>query len=282
MDWSKAKNILIVAFIITNLILAYVLIDNRASETTMDEKFINNVKEKLLVKDIHISPDIQIPLGKPSLSKLNVEYQVYSPTEIAEAFLGDYNYNTSITKDSYVYKKNNQVLTISHDNKKIVYVNNNDESDIVTSPDLSEKRVHFLIEVFLNEKGFADDDFKLINYNFDKMPYTLEYVKVYKGIYVEKTWMKIEIDKSGVRKFERMWIDIDGVDTKVSINSAPNALLTLLSKEDISEKTISDMSLCYYLDSEEKDNLDSEKIIAGQATPAWRIEFSDGTKEFLR
>jgi len=44
MDWSKAKTILIVAFIITNLLLIYVLVgENHIYEPTLKDEFIDEV-----------------------------------------------------------------------------------------------------------------------------------------------------------------------------------------------------------------------------------------------
>ncbi|SHI16368.1 hypothetical protein [Sporanaerobacter acetigenes] len=74
MDWSKAKTILIIAFIVTNLLLAHVLFDNEnIDEPTIKEGFIENAVGLLQSKNIKVN--CKIPNTQPSLSMMNVEYE---------------------------------------------------------------------------------------------------------------------------------------------------------------------------------------------------------------
>lgn len=281
MDWSKAKNILIIAFVITNLILGYVLIDNRASENATSGGNFNSVKEKLSGKNIEIDPETEIPLGKPSLSKLNVEYQVYDTSEITNLFLEN-SYEENTYKDRYIYTSGDEKLIISDNNKKLIYTKKSEGEAEEKYLQLNEKKLNFLVNTFLDEKGFVGNDHKLFKYDFEDDTHILEYVQVYKGIYVEETRMKFEIDKTGVIRFERCWFNINGVENKVIVKEASNALISLLSEDNIKDKTIKEISLCYYFDSQIQDKIDSQNIMAGQAIPAWRVEFTDGTKKFLK
>lgn len=283
MDWSKAKNILIVAFIITNLILTYVLIENRPMEDTFNDEFITNVKEKLSEKDIKLSDKVEIPIETPSLPKLTIEYDIYKAPKIAEAFFDKY--SQTVLSNAHIFRAENETLAVKN-NKELIYTNRNYKNKY---EDLSEKGLKKIVQEFLTDKGFATDDYKLADYDYitEKKIHQLKYVKVYKDKYVEKTYMKFQIDKSGVIKFERFWVDVkDRTENKILVSSAPNALLRLLSKKEVTGKTITDISLCYYFDpnreSEKHEEMfDPDSTSTAQATPVWRIKFSDGSTSFI-
>ncbi|SHI16359.1 hypothetical protein SAMN02745180_02515 [Sporanaerobacter acetigenes DSM 13106] len=127
------------------------------------------------------------------------------------------------------------------------------------------------------------DDMKLSFIKNDNGIYYLEYTKIYEGLYVEKTYTKFEIDKCGVKRFERFWLNTKEIgENQIYISTAPKAILGLLTMEEAYGKTIEDISLCYYFDpSRHEDINDPKKTREGKAIPAWRIQFDDGSKILL-
>lgn len=78
MDWSKAKTILIIAFIVTNIVLGYALFNSqRIDEPTLKEDFITDVAKLLKEKDITLNT--AIPKEIPSLGIMTVEYEQRTP-----------------------------------------------------------------------------------------------------------------------------------------------------------------------------------------------------------
>ena len=72
-DWSKAKTILVIAFIITNLLLIYVLVgENHIYEPTLKDEFIDEVIA-LLAEGHKARTDI--PKEIPRLNSMIVEYE---------------------------------------------------------------------------------------------------------------------------------------------------------------------------------------------------------------
>lgn len=279
MDWSKAKSILIIAFIITNLILGYVLVENKDIDETFNKEFIEDVKAKLLEKNINVIAEI--PLDAPSLPKLTVEYEVYNPQELAMIFLGKYDEKDE--KDNKkIFKSGDKTLHVLDNNRKLLYRFNNSEEKY---NNLSESKLKLIVEDFLKNKGFRTDDFKLGDYDYDPMTKThyLEYVKRYNGRFVEETYMRFNINNTGVIEFERYWLETKEItDSNFSISSAPNVLLRLISKIDVIGKTITDIDLCYYFSvNYDYEYVNPKNAMKGQAIPAWRIKFSDGTKKFF-
>lgn len=280
MDWSKAKTILIIAFIVTNLLLAYVLFENNnVAEPTVSDDFIEDV-EKLL-KSKNITLNCEIPREVPSLSMMTVEYEVRDVAEINMGFFNGTCIGTTQEDGIVEFKKNRESVRII-DEKQLVYENENIENNYT---DLDEDEAIHIAEEFLKAKGFTNEDMKLTYKSNYKDTFYLEYTKVYNGIYVENTYSKFVIDKRGVRRFERLWMNTKAIgENPIYISTAPKAILALLNTESAYGKVIADISLCYYFDpNKHSDEVvgDLKKAKEGKAIPAWRVQFNDDTFVFL-
>ncbi|WP_352420462.1 hypothetical protein [Proteiniborus sp.] len=278
MDWSKAKNILIIAFIITNIFLAYVLINSRTSNVPMaGDDFIKDVKGFLLEKNIKVAVDI--PKDIPSLPPFRIKYEIYNSQNIANRFLGK-NYSTETIKGNIYYINKNEKVTVVNSNE-IIYENHNTDS---IYNNLTSKKAENLSREFIKDKGFLEEDYKLSIINYEDNIYYIEYTKVIDEFYFEKSYMRFTISSTGINKFERYWIDSAEQDESatMTVMSAPRALLKLLTMEEAYGKTIEEISICYYLDPEKHIGAsDPSNTKGGKTTPAWRVIFDDGTKIFL-
>ena len=127
-----------------------------------------------------------------------------------------------------------------------------------------------MAEEFIRKGKFDSSDMKLTFVKEDGGVFYLEYSKVYMDTLVERAFTNLQIDKRGVRRFERLWLkEIDIGETQIYINTAPKSLLTL-SMEEIYE-TITDIS-CYYFDPQRHEYLDEPgRAKQGNAIPAWKF-----------
>ncbi|EOD00187.1 two-component system regulatory protein YycI [Caldisalinibacter kiritimatiensis] len=279
MDWSKAKNILIVAFIITNLILLYVISDNDLGYDTypsLQEDFLEDVRSSLAEKDINLN--IDIPKEIPSLPFLNIAYEVYDASEeLAYRFLEEYTKDKS--KENTYYNDKGEKLSVIG-NKKIVYENNSNK-EIYSQLDI--KTLTNIAEEFLKDKGFKTSGYELKDYRVKNNKHILKFTKVYDGLTIETSYMIFEIDATGIKRFERQWIkSIVPNEKEILVTAAPEALLRLLLMEEHYGKTIVGIELCYYSDLEEQGPSTWKRIVKSNVEPAWKIIFEDGTEEFLK
>ncbi|WIV12504.1 two-component system regulatory protein YycI [Proteiniborus sp. MB09-C3] len=280
MDWSKAKNILIIAFIITNIFLAYVLINSRNTNVPIvGDDFIKDVKAFLLEKNIKVAVDI--PKDIPSLPLFRIKYEIYNPQDIANRFLGKRYTTETIKGNPYSYFINgNKNVTVKNGNE-IIY-ENTDTSLLYDN--LTTNKAENIAKGFIEDKGFSVDDYKLSIINHEDGAYFIEYTKIIDDFYFEKSYMRFIISSTGINRFERYWIESAESDDPITITimSAPRALLKLLAMEEAYDKTIEEISICYYLDPQKHMGAsDPGNTKGGKATPAWRIIFDDGTKIFL-
>lgn len=275
LDWSKAKTILIVAFIVTNLLLGVVLFsDNRKVDSTTTQGFVEEVIKLLNNKDISI--DTEISTETPKLNTLTVEYEIIELYEVNKNYFNGEGKVETEGQNVIKISNNNEYLAIT--NKKELLYENKDETK--RYKDLNEEIAKDIALKFLQDKKYNTSDMILSYIKNENNNYYLEFSKVYKGRYLEKTKTNIEIDSRGVKSLERIWLNVlEEGETPIYISTAPKAILSLLSVEEVYGKTIKDISLSYSFDISEQNHIkDPKGAKKGGTVPAWRVLFEDGYK----
>ncbi|WP_353094670.1 hypothetical protein [Tissierella praeacuta] len=275
MDWSKAKTILIVAFLVTNILLVAVLLSSQKQvETTTKEGFIEDVTKLLNNKNISI--DTEIPREIPSLNILTVEYEMLDSYEVNKNYFHGKGKIQSQDKGKTGIIYNDEYILIIR--KKILsYENNKQENKY---KDLDNEKAKDIAVKFLEERNYDTSDMLLSYIKNEGNVYYLEFSKLYKDKYLENANTIVEVDSRGVRKLERKWLRaLSEGETPIYISTAPKALLSLLSTEEVYGKTIKDISLCYYFDPvKQKYVQEAQDPRKGNTSPAWRVLFDDGYK----
>lgn len=278
MDWSKAKTILIISFIVVNLLLILALFNtNETVETLVSEEFVEDSIRLLSNKDIIVPTEI--PREIPSLQSLIVEYEDFNTQELNEKFF-DGNGKISIKSDGFVeIEDKNEKLTILNSKLLIYESNKTEDSKVLHNNDDA-------IEVatnYLKDLKFDTSDMKLSHIREGNGRYHLEFSKIYNEKYLESAFTNIQLDNTGITKFERQWLNVIEVgDTPIFISSAPKSMLGLLSMNQVYGKTVKDISLSYYFEPEKHDYIQNPlEAKQGKTIPAWRIQFEDGHKVFI-
>lgn len=278
MDWSKAKTILIIAFLITNILLIIVLFSSEKHiETTTEEEFVQDVIRLLNKKSIFV--DTEIPKDIPSLNTVTVEYEIINTNEINMKF---FNGEGKITADGLdivdiFYEEEHIIIT---NQKRLLYKNNN---EINKYPELNEDKAKTIALEFLEDKEYNTSNTQLSYISERDNVYFLEFSNLYNEKYLETSNIIMEIDYRGVRSLERIWLNtLEEGEIPIYINTAPKAILSLLSREEVYGKTVKDISLCYYFDPESHEYIkDPKEAKRGKTIPAWRVLFDDGYKVII-
>lgn len=274
MDWLKAKKILIVALLITNLILfGFILYNGNLNGYSMEsKKFVKETVELLSGKNIEL--DTKIPKKGNKLPTLIVEFEVYDPEKFnIELFDGKGKIEKPSTNLSSVsYEK--ELLTIIN-NRRLIYENTGHQK-IYSIEDFSD--VKKIVDKFFIKMHFKDKDMELDLYKKENGKHYLFYSKVYEGINVERSYTNIIVDETGVVSMDRLWLNVSDVsNTGFSLMPACKALLVLLDEDEYYNRKIIEIRECYYFDPEEQGYVeDITKAMRGRAVPAWRIKFEDG------
>ncbi len=274
MDWSKAKNILILAFILTNLLLISVISDkNLERDRTLNPEFVDKVTS--ILEDVNIKVDTDIPRFKPRLNTILVEYENPKKEELNESYFDG---------EGLEKIKEDGILNIFKDKEELVikdtsYIYRKEKAGTSES-NLNKDQAISLAEKFMRRRNINLDDMKLTSVLDLDGSFKISYSKLYNDRFIENTYTNIEIDGNEVVFLERLWVEVKDLgDREIYIDTAPKALLYLLDKEEFYDDSIKDISLCYYFAPMDKlhsgDDIETRE---GRAVPAWRIEFTSGKK----
>ncbi|MDY0235998.1 MAG: two-component system regulatory protein YycI [Gudongella sp.] len=272
MDWSKAKTILIIALVFTNLFLAAFLYGgNEAKTQSASPELMEEAEKILLRKDIKL--DAKFPETTNSAYNLIVEYENILPEALNKSFFKDQGIIESTTALTEIYKGDESIVIIN--DKLIIY--ENETKAIGTSVADVESAVALAL-TFMEEKGYETDDMKLSFSQETEDGFYLDFTKSLEDFYIEHSFTTFRIKDGEIRKMERTWLNIKEIkDTNYPIISAQKMILELISMEDTFGKTITDISLSYYFDPEKQDYLgEYQQAMEGNAVPAWRVQFEDG------
>lgn len=278
MDWSKAKNVLIVALVVINILMGYVLIiKNKEVDATNSPDFINQATELLNKKQIGIHTDI--PNINPELSALTVVFENIKPESINKKFFNNRGYISSVSEELVEISLGNENISILN-NKLLIYESSSSE---IKYPNLDKDNVITISKDFLIERGYKIEDLKISHMKIVGEYYYVEFSKVYNDIYLESSFTNMQIDSRGVIKMERMWLDVKEVgENLISISPAPKSILGLLSMKEVYGKNVVDISLCYYFNPGKHEYIEEPlEAKQGRAIPAWRIQFEDGYKVII-
>lgn len=270
MDWGKIKTVLIITFIIINLILGYNLYGAKKKferEIPVEQEVFGKVVT--LLADKNISVDVEMESYREFVPSLTVAYQTYSLQEEVTNYLGadfDVIDGVAISGEKAVKIENDTSL-------KYFYTRPLDAENSATEA-LAEQ----VAREFLRDHGYAVPEKP---WRIDKQGEFLvvTYKQFYEGYYLDESFMTLEIYDDEVVRFSRKWFEsILEKTTNHKVLKPSEALFKVIERAYTETVTYGDtmsiekMELGYRLE----ENILLLNLKAGDASPYWRITFSDG------
>ncbi len=280
MDWSKAKNILILAFIVTNMFLFYHVgkdLFTAGDLQLVSDKYIEYVENHLSERGIFISGEI--PREIISLPALMVKYQQFEHDEITKLFLGD----GFIQVNGTTYEKDQQNLIIES-NKKIKYYNNTIVNESFPMNETDAKKIS---DDFLKQRGFLREDIQLkqiyygSNENFgNNKLYKMVYHQVYKNRFLGESYIHVYVNQGEVVGFEAMLLEM-GLNHHQKKMLIPATVALLRKMNDIINDNsgkimVKSIEVGYYFNPYDIEFTEWHSIESGTAFPAWKITLENG------
>lgn len=280
MDWAKAKNILIVAFIITNLFLLFNISKDlfiKEDLQLINDHYIENVE--VLLNDNGIQLKTEIPREIISLPLLDFKYENLHNNEIIRSFLG-----TSYEVNNNIYTANEKQLSFES-NKRLKFKKLSNE---VVTYAINEKEAITLSEEFLKSKGLLKDDLSLTQVYFgtindyDTAPlYKLVYNQTYRNRFLGESYAHVYVNHRGVIGLEAMLLKHEKTQThRKKTIPASEALLKkmndIVNDNENQEIVITSIEMGYYLNPYDIQLSDWKDIESGTAVPTWKITLENG------
>ena len=211
MDWSKAKNIILLVLVLTNLFLLAVYGNKYfGDDGTSDEEILDYTVSLLDENDIEYRGEIYNKTRK--MHPLTVSYGQY---------------------DSNMVK--NAISTLGS-------LPDGDESD---------ESCRKLADSLLEKCGFMTENVYFSGIERDQDSICVIYENHYNDIPVQECYMKVYLENGRVTDFDRKWMEIiEESDPKIEVMSQLSAMMKFMTEvEGRGHITIDKMYLTYWIDS---------------------------------
>ncbi|WP_019227386.1 two-component system regulatory protein YycI [Sedimentibacter sp. B4] len=273
MDWNKSNTILIIAFVILNIILLASYFNNAHTEdynVMNDEQFVESVEE--LLKQKNITVNCEISEQTYVMPILDTEYEMIDiNNEIIQNYLGS---GVEAVEDVYVYNNDNGETLEIINGKKLSYT----IREKIQGKHPTEDEMSVLINDFVEEKNISMEGYTENRTYVAEDSCVYSFTQSYNDYSMENSYMNFYADENGIYKFEMQRINqVKEITEKVRTVTAVEALMRLLTYDDVSDKEIIKIEMTYY--SMEDENW--QYIARINSDPAWKVIFSDGTQKHL-
>jgi len=279
MDWSKAKSILIVSFLILNLLLAYRLYLEPTLALASDglsKEQIESIETMLQKHGVNLST--ALPSAAPRVPIMHIQVHSYNEQEISKlktSILGpnaiQVSPNTLPFDDQLNFADGFKDLNITARGYVTYYNRDLQVSNDMITADEAKAIGH----EFFTERLGAPTDFVFDSVSYiEPMGYRVDYVQTHKGSYVFPGYIMMIVKPSGVYAMWMCRLDITTqLLAKKTIITAHEALLNLLSYRinagESSALTIHGVDMGFY------DTIyDAEQ--SWQIPPVWRVRSDAG------
>lgn len=265
MDWARAKTILIIAFIVTNIFLAYNVWEAKfyghRSERISDER-VEELVTILQRKDVHVG--VPIPKDMYTGELLTVEYMEINMDGLLKTVYGREGISPIVQGDSVRYSENGIVLEVKN-NREIFY--NNLALRNKPKEGLTEQQAVKTAEDFLKEHNLYNAAMVIESVEAVEGGYLLSFGRQYKDKLLEVSFVEMEVALNGVRSMHMLWLNpVKEENSRKRICHAIDALIKVASLKEVQESVpakIDDIRLVHYFDW--------GTAREGEAFPAWRI-----------
>ncbi|HZK25542.1 MAG TPA: two-component system regulatory protein YycI [Oscillospiraceae bacterium] len=268
MDLSKAKTLLILAFLSLNIFLGYKLwIAPQALHqgSVLTEEQL--AQAKALIKEHGFELKTTLPKQIPRLALLNVSRLATDDSHWLAAFWGEEKVQSRRETDKTVYTAGQEALTILADGH-LVYTNN--------LPGTSEANTRSLAERYLREWQLWQGNMKLdLAIPWGEHGYRYRFVQNYQGFPLFFSAIEVYLAEGRPREVHLYQALPHGFsDKEATVISAQKAVETFMREAaEISNKSIIDISLGYYSLSYDAERWES--------APVWRIATQGGSESYI-
>ncbi|MCX7749863.1 MAG: two-component system regulatory protein YycI [Clostridia bacterium] len=267
MDWSKAKNILIILFLGLNIYLAVQIINFSDSDISNDV-----IKDTLTILDnrnIKLFKSCEIPRFNRAADKLNIEEYRFNKKYIAQELLNDHTLSDNDIAGDQIHK--GEKYLVFKKKGVLEYKNQRPEGNLnlIGNGEIEKYAAGFLEKLDIPVSKYELDQFTSNNNG----TFTLTFKEKYKGYYVFSNKMTLTLSKRGVHSLDVKFSRVIGFDNNKE-KIVPAHMVLTRNLNDFIGKTILSIEMGYnYDDMEQEGNTLGER-------PVWRIKATQGEEYF--
>ncbi|MDI6600221.1 MAG: two-component system regulatory protein YycI [Thermoanaerobacteraceae bacterium] len=262
MDWNKAKNILIITFIIIDVLLLCSIFINYGIIEPFKESKEEEETLKIL-KEAGIKVEADIPQETPSMALLRVEFYDYNSKNLVGRILSG-GYSEEISGEEHIYRTLTEVLTVAP-NGDLYYKS---MVPLIFNVSIEEGLLNFLTSKGMAEPGmYIEDVIKQDDTYIVKIAHQID------GYFLDISYIQAKIGPHNIEIIKH-WLKPAGyLPQKKKVVPVYKALFNFMSSvSGDGWAAIKDIKLGYYFRWDE--------AASGEAVPAWRITTEDDVYYF--
>ena len=278
MNWSRAKTILIVVFLVVDAFLFYQTYTGKiGNRVVTDKRSIDQIVDYLGKQDINIKSSI--PTKDISSPLLTVKYKYFDKGDALDIFFDSRDDAVfEKGKDKYIIRDSNITFQMKN-NGESLYTNKN--KVLKNGERLDQNIAEKNIERFLKKLKIVDSEIFTVKKEVKDDCIKVEYYQGIKNMFIDNTILEIEATNKGITYMKMLWFEsIIMGKTKKEVIPAIKALIKLSEVfRDIDNTVIvEDISQGYYfnLDIENVKEFDIKAIEEGTAIPVWKVKTNMG------
>ena len=270
MNISKAKNVLILAFLVLNIILAYQLLapglSGLSAGVTPEE--VQRMEEKLEENNFELAASL--PHRPQNSSFITVKPPSRTLAKLKEAFFAGEDVHTINLEDKTVLEAGEKELNIWPGGHYRYYCQN-DLSDGEGVP-LDAGEAVSKAEEFLAEKGLFHNNMRKGQvHRVNEKTYRIKFYQEFMESPIFTSYKRIVVSQNRVTEMESYWLQVKGMEErrKMEVIPAATAVIRLLEEKspEAEQREITDIELGFF-----SQEYDAEKW---EIPPVWRILVND-------
>ncbi|WP_162523620.1 two-component system regulatory protein YycI [Calorimonas adulescens] len=255
MDWLRAKNILIVTFIVIDVMLLVSVFMNYGVIEPLKEK--QEAEDALnILKSAGVQIETEVPQKTPAMALLRVELYDYNSKNLINRILSG-GYSEEISGDEHVYKTLTEVLTVAP-NGDLYYKS---MVPLIFNVSIEEGLLNFL-----TSKGLAEPGMYIDSVEKQGDTYIVKITHQVDGYFLDISYMQAKIGPHNIEIVKHWLKPVGYLQQRKRVVPAYKALLSFMSGVQ-APTTVKDVKLGYYFRWDE--------AASGEAVPVWRIS-TDG------
>lgn len=275
MRWDKALNYLIAIFLCLNILLAVVHYERYTTTYKVSEEQIDTVISILEKQAIEVKADLPISFApRPSLWIEPIEVTTTLRDQLINSLLGEDRSRITITNESSTQEYGKNVLIYSMEEKQLKFYNDkitysNAGIDKATN-NLSYKEALKYAKAFIKQINMEEYFSEVkIDYRSESYGATVTYYKVYRGLPIFDSYVKMELLPGGIFEAEIKCLKITDKVGPMKPLYPIDQVLFGLQDLDLGDGgyTIEAVELGYRL-----DNAEGMHILSEEAVPMYKIK----------
>jgi len=288
LDWPRARSILLVAFTIVNLVLAYSLWGPDTTPALAEPSGrvqVEQIRARLSERGIILPTGVLLPPTPEPMRFLRVEYRPDLNLERSD----DESYHrlapTPLRPFGFDGLGTSPEPTLDPDTQAVIY--RPEATGRAAQPvDMeNEAEVRQVAEDYLEDEQLMPDDAYPTGIIFRGETALVEFVPLFEGTPVFSGYTRVEVSKRGIETITQFWVRPRGYKDAPpkAVRTAADALFRLaghLERSGTSARTILDVRLGYYA-GRSLTVPAPDAISSWETVPVWRIHLDNGAVYFV-